>query len=137
MSSQVPFLLDVEATNFRSDVNVKTSILDPVVATSNNCRFVLANSGILYHNAKIELGFTVKENNGANDLFLPLNIGVYSCIKRCVLKVGNTVLSECNDFNHYMGYRSAMIHPEKQLLIRKCNIKFITIYITIYLLIRY
>jgi len=118
MSQKVPYLLNIKAENFRSEVNVKTSILDPVVANTQNCRFVLAKSGMLHSNAKIEMGFNIVGQE-EGDLFLPLNIGVYAAIKRCVLKVGNTILSETNDFNQYMGYRSTLIHPEKQLLIER------------------
>ena len=50
----------------------------------------------------------------ANDAFFPLNIGIHSLVQRCALRVGTKTISEIDDFNHYIGYKSMFLSNEHQ-----------------------
>jgi len=111
---ELPDLLRVAPFDMRTDMRVETSILDPVVNTESNCRFVIPNKGILNSaTARINLGVKCS-GEGADKVavFLPLANGVYSMVNRAVLKVGTKVLSEIVDLNYYMAYRSNLLHSE-------------------------
>ena len=44
----------------------------------------------------------------------PVNVGIHSVIQRCRLLVGTKTISEIDDFNHYMAYKSAFMSNEHQ-----------------------
>ena len=90
-------------------IGTTTSILDPVVHTSSMCRFVLENKGRLHSNSKIILG-VIAPNQRA---FFPPNLGVHCLISRVALKFGAKVISEIQDFNYYMAYKSCF-NPNEQ-----------------------
>ena len=98
----VPSVLNFEQTREKSDMNVDTSILDPVINTATNCRFVIPNKGIL-HSKTTMINIGVKcTGEGANKhtVFLPLVNGVYSMIDRAVLKIGTKIIGEIKDLNY-------------------------------------
>ena len=109
----VPSVLNFEQTREKSDMNVDTSILDPVINTATNCRFVIPNKGIL-HSKTTMINIGVKcTGEGANKhtVFLPLVNGVYSMIDRAVLKIGTKIIGEIKDLNYWMSYYSGLLHP--------------------------
>tara|TARA_R110001592_G_scaffold310623_1_gene585253 strand:+ start:4035 stop:5456 length:1422 start_codon:yes stop_codon:yes gene_type:complete len=111
---ELPNLLRVAPFDMRTDMRVETSILDPVVNTIRNCRFVIPNKGILNSaTARINLGVLASDVGADKSaVFLPLPNGIYSMVNRAVLRVGTKVLSECLDLNYYMAYRSNLLHSE-------------------------
>ena len=109
----LPNLLRIAPFDMRTDMRVETSILDPVVNTESNCRFVIPAKGILSSaTARINLGVKVSDAADKVAVFLPLANGIYSVVNRAVLRVGTKVLSEILDLNYYMTYRSNLLHTE-------------------------
>ena len=111
--SNVPSVLNFEQNEERSDMNVDTSILDPVVNTTTNCRFIIPNKGLLYSKTcMINLGVKMSnEGEARSAVFLPLVNGVYSMIDRAVLKIGTKVIGEIKDLNYWMSFYSGLLHP--------------------------
>ena len=111
-SMRPPEILNVKLNPLVDKVKVDTSILDPVVSSSNHCRFIIPNNGILNKHSIIEVGFKTANTDGRSSVFLPINIGAYACIKRAVFKIGSTVVSEIDDFNIWMSGRTNYLRPE-------------------------
>jgi hypothetical protein len=108
--SDVPELSLPSTLPSNYEMKVETDILEPVVFSQDFARFTLQKKGFLSHQSKIT--FSVQPVNDNPTAFFPLNIGVNSLIKRCVLKAGAKTLAETEDFNHLQAYRSAFIAPE-------------------------
>ena len=113
-SMPLPDLLRVSPFKVREDQNVDTSILDPVVSTGANCRFVIPNKGILNsETSKINLGLKCTGDvDGKHEVYVPLVNGVYSVVNRAILKVGTKIIGEIQDLNFWMSYYSALLHPK-------------------------
>jgi hypothetical protein len=109
-NSQIPDLIKIGAIPSSTQMDVETSILEPVQHSQSTCRFVLENKGILHSHSKIVLSCEV----GASALtgFYPINIGAYSLIKHCRLMSGGKTIVEQRDFNVLMGYESMFISNE-------------------------
>jgi hypothetical protein len=99
--TRVPNLMKVGEIPVDMEIDNDTSVLDPVVNTNTFCRFVLDNKGFLHSDSKITLGV-----DKAGEQTFPVNIGVHSLIERCALKIGTHTISETDDFNHLMAYKS-------------------------------
>jgi len=106
--TNIPNLMKVGEIPVNMEVDNDTEILDPVVNNNNFVRFVLSNKGFLHSKSKIQLSV-----NKAGENTFPVNVGVYSLIQRCRLSIGTHTVSECDDFNHLMGYRSMFIEQDK------------------------
>ena len=101
----------VNAGNIPSEqsIGTTTSILEPVVHTSTMCRFVLENKGRLHANSKIVLGVNATDQRA----FFPPNVGIHCLVTRVVLKFGAKVISEIQDFNHFMSYKACFNSNEE------------------------
>jgi len=101
----------VNAGNIPSEqsIGTTTSILEPVVHTSTMCRFVLENKGRLHANSKIVLGVNATDQRA----FFPPNVGIHCLVSRVVLKFGAKVISEIQDFNHFMSYKACFNSNEE------------------------
>jgi hypothetical protein len=108
--TRVPNLMKVGEIPVDMEVDNDTSVLDPVVNTNTFCRFVLDNKGFLHSNSKITLGV-----DKTGEQTFPANIGVHSLIERCALKIGTHTISETDDFNHLMAYKSMFIPQDRNL----------------------
>lgn len=108
--TSVPNLMKVGEIPVNMDVDNDTTTLDPVVNNDNFVRFVLDNSkGFLHSGSKIQLSV-----QGQSEIStFPVGIGVYSLISRCRLTIGTHTVSETDDLNHLMGYRSMFIEQDK------------------------
>ena len=106
----IPDLVKIGQIPTNTAIDIETDILDPVVHTNRFCRFQFQNKGILHSNSKIVLRLSP---NGTS-AFLPVNVGIYSLIQRCALRVGTKTICEIDDFNHYMGYKSLFLANEHQ-----------------------
>lgn len=109
-STNVPDLVRIGMIPTNTAINIETDVLDPVVHSDTFCRFQLQNKGILHSHSKIILRMATDANEG----FFPLNVGVHSLIQRCALRVGTKTISEIDDFNHYVGYKSMFLSNEHQ-----------------------
>ena len=52
-ASQIPDLVKIGAVSTDTAINVQTDILDPVIFSDRECRFVLENKGLLHSNSRI------------------------------------------------------------------------------------
>jgi hypothetical protein len=110
-SSNVPDLIRVGAIQSNMAMDITSDVLDPVVNTQSNCRFVLQNKGYLHDGSRITL--CVKGNaSTTSGAFFPLNLGVHSLIKRATLKVGGNTISEIDDYNHFKAFESIFLSNE-------------------------
>ena len=105
----VPNLMKVGEIPINMDVDNDTEVLDPVVSNDNFVRFVLSNKGFLHSGSRIQLSL----NDPDEKCSLPAGVGIYSLIQRCRLSIGTHTVSECDDLNHLMGYRSMFIEQDK------------------------
>ena len=84
MSSNAPDLTKIGAMPSPQNMNISTSIIEPIHHDESFCRFVLMNRGILHSNSKLQLALV----KSGKEAFLPLNVGSHALIQRCVLKAG-------------------------------------------------
>jgi len=110
MQTQIPDLVRIGTIPSNTAIDIETDILDPVINTDTFCRFQFQNKGILHSHSKITLRFAPT----AKRAFAPANVGIHSVIERCRLLVGTKTISEIDDFNHYMAYKSAFMSNEHQ-----------------------
>ena len=109
-ATSVPDLVRIGQIPTNTAIDIETDILDPVVHTDTFCRFQFQNKGILHSNSKIVL----RLKTSSTDAFVPAGIGIHSLIERCALRVGTKTISEIDDFNHYIGYKSMFLSNEHQ-----------------------
>ena len=102
--ARIPDLMKIGSVPSDMAMDVDTHVLDPVVQSSDFCRFVLDNKGFLHSFSKITLSCSVAEN-----ATFPAGVGVHSLIRRCALRIGTSVIAEIDDFNHWMAYKSMFI----------------------------
>jgi len=105
----VPNLMKVGEIPINMDVDNDTEVLDPVVSNDNFVRFVLSNKGFLHSGSRLQLSL----NDPTEKSSLPVGVGIYSLIQRCRLSIGTHTVSETDDLNHLMGYRSMFIEQDK------------------------
>ena len=110
MTGAIPDLVRIGQIPSNTAISIETDVLDAVVHTDKFCRFQLQNKGILHSHSKIVL----RLDTSTADAFFPIGVGVHSLIDRCSLKVGTRTLSEIDDYNHYMGYKSMFMSNEHQ-----------------------
>ena len=109
-ASSVPDLVRIGQIPTNTAIDIETDILDPVVHNDTFCRFQLQNKGILHSHSKIILRLSAN----AVKSFAPIGVGLHSLIQRSRLAVGTKTISEIDDFNHYIGYKSAFLSNEHQ-----------------------
>ncbi len=109
--SKIPDLMNLGSIPSDLAMDVDTEVLDPVINNQTFCRFVLSNKGFLHSFSKITLGMLTPQDGTT----LPVGVGVYSLIRRCALRIGTTIVSETDDFNHYMNYKSMFIDNDTNL----------------------
>ena len=102
--SRIPDLMKVGSVPSDMAMDVDTHVLDPVVQSTEFCRFVLDNKGFLHSFSKITLSCSVPTT-----ATFPAGVGVHSLIRRCALRIGTTIIAEIDDFNHWMAYKSMFI----------------------------
>lgn len=113
-SSNVPSLIQVGAIQTNMSMDVHSDVLDPIVNTQNNCRFVLQNKGYLHDGSRITVG--CKGNASiVGGAYFPLGVGVHSLIKRATLQVGGNTISEIDDYNFFKSYESMFLSNEINL----------------------
>ncbi len=109
-ASAIPDLVKIGTIPTNTAIDIETDILDPVVNTDTFCRFQFQNKGILHSHSKITLRF----DKNSTRAWSPVNVGIHSVVERARLLVGTKTISEIDDFNHYMGYKSLFMSNEHQ-----------------------
>lgn len=112
-ATQIPDLVRIGSVSTDTAINVQTDILDPVIFSEREARFVLDNKGILHSNSRI----TFSTDGGAfvgtdGRVFYPANIGVHSLIQRASLRVGTKTVCEIEDYNHFAAYEATFLPPD-------------------------
>ncbi len=117
--SVVPDLLRLKQIPANLQQSVETDLLETSTfqeATENQrgfCRFDLQKKGWLHSHSKLFL--SIKPPGGGSVTTYPPNIGVKSIIDRAVLKIGNQVLNEMDDWNNFQAIKMAQINNETQI----------------------
>tara|TARA_R110000824_G_scaffold315496_2_gene502636 strand:+ start:842 stop:2308 length:1467 start_codon:yes stop_codon:yes gene_type:complete len=117
--SVVPDLLHLKQIPANLQQSVETDLLETSTfqeATENNrgfARFDLQKKGWLHSHSKLFLSIAVP--GGGSVTTFPPNIGVASVISRAVLKIGNQVLNEMDDWNNFQAIKNAQINNETQI----------------------
>ena len=86
---------DIPAT-----MRVESSTLEPITINSTNARFVFENKGILSKDTVLQFQLTVPTAQSGK-AFLPIGAGIYSLIKKAVLRVGAKRICDMNDLAYY------------------------------------
>lgn len=88
-----------------ASMDVASSVLDPIVITNTNARFVLENKGILSRDSVLQFQLVVETAN-SRKAFLPTSAGIFSLIKSATLRIGARRISDVKD----LGFYKAMAH---------------------------
>ena len=111
--SQIPDLVKIGSVAVDTAINVQTDILDPVIFSEREARFVLDNKGILHSNSRITFsteGDVAPDNNGR--AFFPAGVGVHSLIQRAALRIGTKTVCEIEDYAHFSAYETTFLPPD-------------------------
>ncbi len=112
-ASQIPDLVKIGSVATDTAINVQTDILDPVIFSEREARFVLDNKGILHSNSRITFSTDgAAKSDSLGRAFFPANIGVHSLIQRAALRVGTKTISEIEDFNFFSAYETTFLPPD-------------------------
>ena len=93
-------------------MDVSSSVLEPIIITDTQARFVLENKGILSRDSVLQFQMIVPLANSpgaipsAGKAFLPMSAGIFSLIRSATLRVGARRISDIND----LGVYKAMAH---------------------------
>ena len=107
--NSIPDLVKIGSIPSNLQMDYDTTVYEPVTKSQNFIRFQIDNKGILHSNSKLTISM---EAGIAEKSFFPLGVGVNSLIERATLKCGGKTLSEIDDWNFYMAYRSLFISGE-------------------------
>ena len=112
-ASQIPDLVKIGSVATDTAINVQTDILDPVIFSEREARFVLDNKGILHSNSRITFATDgTAKTDALGRAFFPGNVGVHSLIQRAALRVGTKTISEIEDFNFFSAYETTFLPPD-------------------------
>ena len=112
-ASQIPDLVKIGSVATDTAINVQTDILDPVIFSEREARFVLDNKGILHSNSRITFstaGDTATDGDGR--AFFPAGVGVHSLIQRASLRIGTKTVCEIEDYAHFAAYETTFLPPD-------------------------
>ena len=111
--SQIPDLVRIGSVAVDTAINVQTDILDPVIFSERECRFVLDNKGILHSNSRITFSTEGDTNASGNArAFFPAGVGVHSLIQRAALRIGTKTICEIEDYAHFAAYETTFLPPD-------------------------
>ncbi len=114
--SQLPDLIKIGSVASDTAINLQTDILDPVIFSEREARFVLDNKGILHSNSRITFstdGTALDESGGTlGRAFFPAGVGIHSLIQRAALRVGTKTICEIEDYNHFAAYETTFLPPD-------------------------
>ena len=113
--SQLPEVLIPVNKTTMSNVDIYTSVLEPVNKSQKRLIFNIRQQGIL--NAGSRLVMSVHPSDAtasaAGDCFLPLTAGIGACIDSAVLRAGTKVLSRTERFGKFYSMKKS-VHTSSQ-----------------------
>jgi len=104
VQDDVPNLIEVGEIPANYAMRIETDILEPVVSSDTFARFSLQRKGFLSSMSKIT--FSLIPNAGNDEAFVPLGVGIFSCIKNARLSIGQTTVCETQGANLLAAYQS-------------------------------
>lgn len=110
-SPQLPPVLTPGPIAYQGDMTIDTNVLDPVVSTTEFCRFVLPSRGFLDVGSVLTFSVKVPENDVA---IFPIKTGAPSAISSCILKIGNKTIAITDRYGVYSTIRRSFKTPEER-----------------------
>jgi len=114
---EVPDFLKLKQIPANYLQEVETEEMAPVVFNEGSgstvdgfVRFQLQNKGFLHSHSKVFISLIPNAN--ASRGFFPLGVGVANVVKKAVLKVGNKILNEVNDWSYLHQAKSMLLTNE-------------------------
>lgn len=106
-----PALLNIKSMPVSTALQFTTDVLDPVVNNDTFTRFEFQPKGFLHPNTQLVVSLTKSSNAVIAAAAFPFaNVGLYSLIKRAVLKTADgTTICETDDLNELMGCKSQFV----------------------------
>ena len=111
--SQIPDILRPVTRTTMSNVDIFTSVLDPVNRTQNRVIFNLRQQGILNAGSRIIMSVHPDSTATPGDAFLPVGVGIAGCIDTAILRAGTRVLATSEQFGTYYFARRG-VHTKSQ-----------------------
>lgn len=114
-NSQLPdVLIPVQKTSM-SNVDIYTSVLEPINKNQRKLTFNLRQQGILNAGSRFVMSVHPEDAtaSAAGDCFLPLTSGIAGCIDSCVLRAGTKVLARTENFGKYYAMKKS-VHTSSQ-----------------------
>lgn len=113
--SQLPEVLIPVNKTTMSNVDIYTSVLEPVNKSQKRLIFNIRQQGILNAGSRLVMSVHPVDNasSTAGDCFLPLTAGIAACIDSCVLRVGTKVLARTEKFGKYYAMKKS-VHTSSQ-----------------------
>ena len=114
-ASSLPDVLKPNTSIPMSNVDVYTSILNPINATQNRVIFNLRQTAILNPGSRVIMSLH-PDNATPNTSFLPVGVGIGACIQTAILRCGARVLATSENFNqYYFAKRSVHTRSHRQV----------------------
>lgn len=112
--SQIPDILKPVTSTVMSNVDIYTSVLDPINKSQKRVIFNIEKRGILNSGSRIQM--TVHPQAlGTSKAFLPSHVGAGAFIDTAILRAGSKILAKTEKFPlHYLISRATQTHSEKQ-----------------------
>lgn len=106
-----PALLNIKSMPVSTALQFTTDVLDPVVNNNTFTRFEFQPKGFLHPNTQLVVSLTASSDAAIAAAAFPFaNVGLYSLIKRAVLKTADgTTICETDDLNELMGCKSQFV----------------------------
>ncbi len=113
--SQLPDVLIPVNKTTMSNVDIYTSVLEPVNKSQKRLIFNIRQQGILNAGSRLVMSVHPVDNasSTAGDCFLPLTSGIASCIDSAVLRAGTKVLARTEKFGKYYAMKKS-VHTSSQ-----------------------
>lgn len=112
--SQIPDLLKPITKTVMSNVDIYTSVLDPINKSQNRVIFNIEKRGILNSGSRIQFSIH-PQALGTSEAFLPSHVGAGSFVDTAILRAGSKILAKTEKFPlHYLISRTTQSHSQKQ-----------------------
>jgi len=111
----LPSILKVGVLPSVQNMNIDTSVLDPINISDSECVFQIPRNGILDGGSMISLA--VRTATGVSDAFFPVKTGAYSLIKSAHLLIGGKEIASCEDCAEYETMVSQFTTPEHRAFV--------------------
>ncbi len=113
--SQLPEVLIPVNKTTMSNVDIYTSVLEPVNKSQKRLIFNIRQQGILNAGSRLVMSVHPDDtaSSTAGDCFLPLTAGIAACIDSAVLRAGTKVLARTEKFGKFYAMKKS-VHTSSQ-----------------------